>query len=472
MGKRSETRITQRIADNATAGDRGDATIWDAQQTGLGLRVLATGRKTWVYRWRPARRQQACVVIGVYRDSALSEIVMSVAEARVKARAWRAEIDAGRDPRAASQSAGQTLAEVWPAYLEHKARREGLSPKTLEVYAKHWAAHLSHPRYGLASMPVAEITRRDVIRLQRAIADQGRVKAEARYEAAVAEAREAEYLDKLERRLSTAGNGIANKVVLTVGSVCSWLVASGELDRSPCERIAKLPTAGRDVEAILDREDATHAIALIREHAASDALRDILLTLILTIQRLGDIRDLDWSEVVLGDAELALPYLRIEHHKSRRRTRAAKVVPLGPEVVALLLARWPGSTLRPERTTAGLEVVAEDGERWPILPSVAWASRLPAASGPVYPSPADPGRPYQDVYHGWRAIAAKASRPRVRKSDVHGLRHAGASLLQAAGVSRDVIQQALHHSSPAITGRYLHATADVFAALGDLLRAK
>lgn len=176
-------------------------------------------------------------------------------------------------------------------------------------------------------------------------------------------------------------------------SFFAWLVGSGELDHNLCEKIARLPTAGRDPAGTLDRDDALHALELIRTHATNDGHRDILLLLILTAQRAADIRD-------------------------RHCT--------------------------------------------------AWAHRLPKADGPVFPG-ADPSKPLTDVWHPWREIAEKATRKRVRMSDVHGLRHAGASLMLAAGVPMELIQQTLHHSARETTQIYLHQTADVYARLEELL---
>lgn len=468
MGRRSEVRITQKIADSATT-EKVDQVIWDAQQTGLGLRVRQSGHKTWVYRWR-ARRRQVIAQFGTYKDSSASEVIMSVADARVAARAWRAAIDEGKDPRSASQSKGATLADLWPAFIEHKGKREGLSAKTLAGYDRHFATNISHPKFGIAAMPVTAISRKDVIRLQRAIADQGRRTAETRFEEATAAGKVEEYLDKLEAKLPTAGNGEANSTVLTISSFFSWMVGSAELDHSPCEKITKLPTAGRNPDSILDREDAFEAIALIRKHAVNDGHRDILLLLILTAQRCADIRDRDWEDVCLDDPDIPLPYLRIHKHKSRRRTKADKVIPLGPEALAILLERWPGSTLTPRRTADSWVVEDElgDGSVYPLSPCSAWAGLLPKVAGPVFPGN-DPTKPLTDLWHPWRAVAEHATRKRVRLSDVHGLRHAAASLMVAAGVPEDLIKQVLHHGAIETTRGYMHVTADVFARLGEFL---
>lgn len=468
MGRRNSIVITKKVADAATPEKHGQW-LWDAQQLGLGLRLRESGHRSWIFRWYIGKREVR-PVIGVYKDSDLSEVRMSIDDARKKARAWRAEIDQGRDPRSQSTK-GMTIKDHWPQFIEHKKQREGLSASTLEGYQRHFNTHLAHPKHGIAGIAVAAVIRKDIIRLQRAVADQGRRNAEKLYDKAVADERPTEYLDKLEAKLPTAGNGEANSVVLTLQSFFSWMVASGEFDSSPAAKIEKLPTAGRAPGSILDRDDALDAIAQIRKHAGNDGHRDALLLLLLSAQRTSDILTLHWPDVVLDDPDLPLPYLEIEHHKSRRRTKDAKRIPLGPEALAILLERWPGSPLTPRRTPEGWVVEDEigDGTVYPMFPCSTWAHRVPKVEAPVFPGK-DPTKPLTDLWHAWRECAEHSARPRVRASDVHGLRHAGASLMKAAGVPEDLIQQVLHHGSIHTTRSiYLHATADVLGRLGELL---
>ncbi|GEM_PF-3753015 len=260
MGRSSGVRITSKLADSATA--EADGVLWDAQQIGLGLRVLGSGRKTWVFRYRLARRQYSAT-LGVYRTSAIGEVRMGVSEARKVARVWRASLDAGNDPKTFVARRGVALTEQWKTFLLHKRERERLSPKTIRMYESHWRAHFENQSYGISHLPTPRISRKDLVRMQRAVADLGRRKADL----GLAEARDAdrslEELAKLERRLPTAGNGAANAVMRTASSLFSWLVSSGELDSSPCEKIPTLPTAGRDTAAVLNHADALDAIAVI-----------------------------------------------------------------------------------------------------------------------------------------------------------------------------------------------------------------
>ncbi|NJK32134.1 MAG: tyrosine-type recombinase/integrase [Deltaproteobacteria bacterium] len=468
MGDRS-VRITERIASSARA-EREYTYVWDAQQPGLGLRVRSTGRKLWVMRWSLGRRQ-VIKTIGVYKETELGEVVMAVADARRVAREMRVTVDRGEDPspEAGRRPAGKTIAARFPEFIEHKRKREGLTERTLEGYQAHFDLHLSSRRYGVADLPVTALTKREIVALQRGVADGARERAAKRLEAARASGA-MEKVAKLERKLPYAGNGAANKVVLTLSSFCAWLVASGELEINPCDGVGSLPTAGRDEESVLTRADAVEALQLIREHAPNHSFRDALLLVALTAQRDSDIRERRWEDVVLTDPEVSIPYLRVDKHKSLRRTKRAKLVPLAPEALTVLLERWPSSTLR-ARCERDEWVVVDEAteERWPIYPSSAWADQLPRAQGFIFPSRVK-GKPIWGLWHAWEAVREHSQRKRVRASDVHGLRHAGASLMRAMGMSKEEIKDALAHSHAATTEIYLHRTPDFYTELARQLR--
>lgn len=465
MGRIARVRITKKVADRKATSP--DEYIWDAQQVGLGLRVLGSGRRTWVYRYRLGRRQ-TIAKLGTYKHGHASDVDMPIARAREVARAWRASLDKGLDPRQAMQRTGDTVADYWGAFVEHKRDHENLSPTTLRGYDSLWTAHISNPKYGISTLAARAVSRRDVIRLRKQVAKLGRAKAAARLDAAI-QADDGDKIRALERRLPTAGNGAANKLVLVISSFFSWLVEEEEVEESPCTNIRKLPTAGRDGDNVLHRDDALEAIDLIRQHARNPGHRDILLLLIFTAQRSSDIRLRRWDDLVLDDPSVPLPYLRIDRHKSRRRTGAAKKVPLSPQALDIVLRRWPEANASVGRTKKGWQVRV-GRRRVPLLPISDWAGLLPPASGPMFPGD-DPRKPLTDVYHQWKDISANSSRPRVRASDVHGLRHAAATLIMATtDADRELIQRVLDHAPGAdVTDRYLHDTYDVMVRLGDIL---
>jgi hypothetical protein len=67
--------------------------VYDRRNTGLGLKVSPSGKKTWILQAiYPPARMQARRELGRYP-------AMSLAQAKDKAHEWRNLIDAGRDPK-------------------------------------------------------------------------------------------------------------------------------------------------------------------------------------------------------------------------------------------------------------------------------------------------------------------------------------------------------------------------------------
>lgn len=86
-------------------------------------------------------------------------------------------------------------------------------------------------------------------------------------------------------------------------------------------------------------------------------------------------------------------------------------------------------------------------------PAMAVLDSLPAqASGYVFATPDDPGRPPRLDNH-WRKLRKIAALPDVR---MHDLRHSFASVAIMDGVSLSLIGKLLGHALPETTARYAH----------------
>ena len=66
MPKRSDLKFTKRTVD-ALEVDSKDALFWDGELAGFGVRVHATGRKTWVVQSRGSQAPDARPSRGVAR---------------------------------------------------------------------------------------------------------------------------------------------------------------------------------------------------------------------------------------------------------------------------------------------------------------------------------------------------------------------------------------------------------------------
>ena len=132
MPKRSTLKIAKRAVD-ALRVDHGDATFWDRDLAGFGVRVHATGRKVYVVQSRgPGGLKRAR--IGRHGD-------ITVDEARTKAAAAIDRIKRGEDPFPAPPAPPLTVAELAERYLE-KHVAVHCKPKTAALYRSVLDRHI------------------------------------------------------------------------------------------------------------------------------------------------------------------------------------------------------------------------------------------------------------------------------------------------------------------------------------------
>jgi Arm DNA-binding domain len=148
-GRRTAEKLTSRVV--ATARHSGSSysdkagsvlyrqeILWDLEVPGLGLRLLPSGRKSWVLHFRVQFRTRLAV-LG-------SAGVLTLDQARRLARGKLVDLDrTGRDPLP-RQKRGEALAECTPLFLD-SCRARGVKASTLAKYreaAKLIAEDLGH----------------------------------------------------------------------------------------------------------------------------------------------------------------------------------------------------------------------------------------------------------------------------------------------------------------------------------------
>ena len=305
---------------------------------------------------------------------------MSVDEARAKAREILAGLDKGQDVSqlANRKRSGDTFGELWAwwakAYGEPRRSRWRATQATYEN-------HLAGP---LGLRPMSLLTRADVRELHRSIGAAG-----------------------TERT--------ANLVLGLVRTVINKAIAEGRWTGvNPAAGLEgfKRPARGR----VLSAEEGARFLAAAK--ASGPTLRDLVLLLLYTGQRRGNVMAMRWDELDLTAGVWTIP-----------RTKAGRThaVALLPHEVAILEARRAGPA----------------GETEWVFPA-----RTGAAQGHIT-------RPA----NGWTALLKRAG---IKDFTVHDLRRTHGSWMLSAGVAIDVISKTLDHSSVRVTEE-VYAHLDVAA---------
>ena len=148
-------RLNKRTVDAAPVGF-----TWDSELPGFGLRVLATGRRSYVVRYRTAAGTDRLVTLG-------TAVELDPDEARERARDVRRAVRDGRDPkqeRTATRNAPR-LSDLRDRMLdEHCQQRRA---RTCEAYEAAWRLYII-PIIG--DLPVADVTEQDVLKIRRGLA--------------------------------------------------------------------------------------------------------------------------------------------------------------------------------------------------------------------------------------------------------------------------------------------------------------
>jgi integrase len=285
----------------APAGKR--ALYLDAQVPGLALRITDTGHKSMVLiaRYPMQPTNPAPRTLGDFG-------VVSLAQAREKARHWLGLISQGVDPkveaerqRAAEQrKLANSFAAVAVDFLERHVKgltKEADCRRTIGEFVRRWGAR-----------PIADITANEIAAAIRTIVNRG--------------------------HKATAHNAFSD-----LRRMYSWAIATGEygLEFSPTDRLKPTQLIGR--RTVRNRVLNNNELRIVWSAAERMGYpyRDLIRLLILAGQRLTEISDLRWSEIDLDQALTTIP-------AARMKGKVAHEVPLPPMALALLksLPRFQG----------------------------------------------------------------------------------------------------------------------------------
>lgn len=262
---------------------------------GLYLEVAPAGGKWWRLKYRHGGKEKR-LSLGTYPDTGLKD-------AREKRDAARKLLAAGIDPgeqRKAKKAAGaESAANSFEVIAREWHTKQ--STKWVELHASRIMLRLENDIFPwLGSRPIAGITSKELLATANRIVDRGAVES-------------------------------AHRVLQNCGQVFRYAIVTGRAERNPAA----------DLRGALPPVKQTHHAAIIEPNAIGGLLRAIdgyqgsfvtrcaLQLAPLLFVRPGELRQAEWSEFDLDNAQWNLP-------AEKMKMREPHLVPLAPQAVAIL----------------------------------------------------------------------------------------------------------------------------------------
>lgn len=278
------TAATVRTAQCAPG--RSEQVVFDEALPGFGLRVRATGAKTWLVQYAVAGRTKR-VFLG-------APALVDASKARAMAKDLLARVRLGGDPAgekvAARTEAANTVGALLPRFLAYQRGR--LKPRSHQETTRHLERH-ARPLHG---HPIQAVDRRMLATLLAVIAER-------------------------------SGPAASNRVRASLSAFLSWAAREGYVEANPVAFTNKATEIGARERVLSDAE-----LAQIWRAAGDDQYGEIIKLLILTGCRRAEIGGLRWSEIDFEETTATLP-------PARTKNKRPFVVPLSSPVFSILQER-------------------------------------------------------------------------------------------------------------------------------------
>ena len=265
--------------------DKADAVYYDDDLDGFGIRIRAGGSRNYVVRYRLG---------GLERRHTIGSVsVLTLDQARQKARRVLVAVDEGRDPTAekATKKAATSLlfSSVTADYLD--TIKSTMKPRShVEI-----VRYLNRDWKPLHGLPLGAVSRAIVASRLREIA-------------------------------KTSGNTTANRARSALSAMYAWAIGEGLCETNPVVGTNKADE-GKPRERVLSDAE----LAFIWNAAPDRDHGHIVKLLMLTGQRRDEIGSLRWSEIDMAAKTITLPGERTKNGRGH-------TIPLSKDALAILAA--------------------------------------------------------------------------------------------------------------------------------------
>lgn len=394
-------KLSKRVVDQAESAES-DYFIWDDELPGFGLRVFASGKRSYLVQYRAGGRTR--------RFTIGSHGVWAPESARKEARILLGRIAQGENPAEQKQldTKAITVKELCTRYLADceaglvpgKGGRPK-KPSTLNIDRSRIKRHIL-PLLG--NRRVQDLTQADITKFLRDVAN-GKTRADMKTR-------------KHGRAIVRGGIGTGSRGVGLLGGIFTYAMREGIIDKNPVHGFQKPKDRVRD-RRLTEREYRT--LGRLLADAADDAQFGTTAKMVRAIAMTGCRR----GEIIFlkgGEIDPERSCMRLEDSKEGASIRA-----IGLPVVELL------------------EPLIPDDE-------TAW----------VFPG-TEEGKPLIGFPKLWEKLIKDTP---LEGITLHVLRHSFASVANDLGFTESTIAALVGHSRGTITSRYIHTvdTALVMAA--------
>ncbi len=398
-------RITKKAVDAAIPNGR-DYVIWDSELPGFGLRVFASGKRSYVLQYRSLGRSRR-YTIGLHG-------VWTPETARLEAKAQLGRIARGDNPAEEKQLDHQALTvkqlcDLYCADLDAGLiLGTGGRPKKATTVYTDLGRIKRHINPLLGTRRVKDLTRADATKLLKDVMA-GKTRASVK-------------TDKLRgKAIVCGGPGTASRTLGLFGAILTYAINAGIIDSNPAHGIRKPKDQVRQ-RRLTEAEYRTLGRMLAeiaRDHTYATSA-DIIRLLALTGCRRSEIIGLLWDEV---DFEQSC--LRLSESKEGYSIR-----PVGLPVLEMLEERRPFAD--GDFVFAGLR------------------------NSPVFGA----------FPHQWDRIFKGSTLDGVT---AHVLRHSFASLANDLGFTEITIAALVGHAKGSVTSKYIHTLDSALVMAADTI---
>lgn len=396
-------KITKRVVDAAESRDK-DYVIWDDELPGFGLRVFASGKRSYVIQYRAGGRSRR-YTIGLHG-------VWTPETARQEAKSQLGRVARGDNPAEERELDHKaiTVKELCALYMADLEAGlilgKGGRPKKASTAAVDRGRIHRHIIPLIGTRKVKDLTKADVNKVMKDVM--------------AGKTRCSEKTKKLRgRSIVRGGVGTATRTVGLLGGMLTYAIEAGIIEHNPAHGLRKPKDRVRD-RRLTEAEYRTlgEMLRTAGENEKYAMTVDIIRQIALTGCRRSEMIGLKWTE-----ADTDSSCLRLNDSKE-----GASIRPIGLPVV---------------------EYLEERGKH--------------RSGSYVFPGPRAEDAAFGGFANHWRQIFRKSP-----LSDVtpHVLRHSFASIANDLGFTEVTIAALVGHSNGSVTSKYIHTldTALIMAA--------